>query len=97
METPYEFDCVDCGDHVTRYGVLEPGVTPGLDPGADRCMVCYFLYINPRLTDEEKQKIREWGNGNVSEVTSNQREDTVSPDPDAVLPHPDLLGKPTPS
>lgn len=87
-----EFVCVDCGDHVTRYGVLDFD-----EANPDRCMVCYFLYTNPRLTDEEKQKIREWGNGNVSEVTSNQREDTVSPDPDAVLPHPDLLGKPTSS
>jgi hypothetical protein len=90
METEHyiEFNCIDCGDHVTRYGQLDLR-----KDSPDRCMVCWFLYTI-KMTEEEKQKIREWGNGKAA---SNQRKDTVPPDPDALLPHSDLLGKPPPS
>jgi rubredoxin len=55
MNEPLEFTCPDCSTPVTRWGRFNPY---GEEPL--RCLVCYWIYENPSMSEEDKKTIREW-------------------------------------
>ena len=81
---PYEFVCIDCKVPVTRWGQIFPDEAVN-----QRCCVCYFIHSQPDMEEPMKRKLMEWGNGE-----SNEREDTLSIDTDALLSHTAMLDKP---